>query len=133
MPLVPSPQLLCVFPYDQCPVRFNDGYRDVQLFRSLLGFAFPLFGAQMFAAMGEGGGNSVRFVIQLLRRKLSNPIYLQLLAGLSIVLGIPFPIFIYYKGEMLRARNPLTADSVKRTIVLQQRAMASMQNEKTSA
>ncbi|EKM77331.1 hypothetical protein AGABI1DRAFT_43519 [Agaricus bisporus var. burnettii JB137-S8] len=84
------------------------------LFRSLLGFAFPLFGAQMFAAMGEGGGNS-------------------LLAGLSIVLGIPFPIFIYYKGEMLRARNPLTADSVKRTIVLQQRAMASMQNEKTSA
>ncbi|KXN89327.1 hypothetical protein AN958_05825 [Leucoagaricus sp. SymC.cos] len=64
------------------------------LFRSLLGFAFPLFGAQMFEAMGEGGGNS-------------------LLAGLAIVLGIPFPVWIYYKGEEMRARNPLAAASVK--------------------
>ncbi|KAF8800960.1 MFS general substrate transporter [Phlegmacium glaucopus] len=59
------------------------------LFRSLLGFAFPLFGQQMFNTLGLGGGNS-------------------LLAGLSIVLGIPFPIWLYYKGEELRARNPLT-------------------------
>ncbi|KXN92560.1 hypothetical protein AN958_06857 [Leucoagaricus sp. SymC.cos] len=64
------------------------------LFRSLLGFAFPLFGAQMYDAMGQGGGNS-------------------LLAGLAIVLGIPFPVWIWYKGEALRARNPLTAGSVK--------------------
>jgi MFS family permease len=62
------------------------------LFRSLLGFAFPLFGQQMFDALGLGGGNS-------------------LLAGLAIVLGIPFPIWIYYKGEGMRARNPLTRDS----------------------
>ncbi|KAF9482341.1 multidrug resistance protein 4 [Pholiota conissans] len=59
------------------------------VFRSLLGFAFPLFGKQMFDALGEGGGNT-------------------LLAGIAIVLGIPFPIWIYYKGEAMRARNPLT-------------------------
>ncbi|PPR01247.1 hypothetical protein CVT24_006011 [Panaeolus cyanescens] len=59
------------------------------VFRSLLGFAFPLFGQQMFDKLGTGGGNS-------------------LLAGLAIVLGIPFPIWLYYKGEEMRARNPLT-------------------------
>lgn len=57
--------------------------------RSLLGFAFPLFGQQMFAALGYGWGNS-------------------LLAGLAIVLGIPFPIWIYYAGERMRARSSLT-------------------------
>jgi len=55
----------------------------------LLGFAFPLFGAQMFAKLGYGGGNS-------------------LLAGLAIVLGIPFPIWIYYAGEGIRARSSLS-------------------------
>jgi hypothetical protein len=54
-------------------MRFTHGH---QLFRSLLGFAFPLFGEQMFAAMGEGGGNSVRFTIQLSRCALPNPIFL---------------------------------------------------------
>ncbi|KAG2367001.1 multidrug resistance protein 4 [Suillus spraguei] len=58
-------------------------------FRSLLGFAFPLFGQQMFAALDYGGGNS-------------------LLAGLAIVIGIPFPIWIYYAGERMRARSSLT-------------------------
>ncbi|KAF9009997.1 major facilitator superfamily domain-containing protein [Cyathus striatus] len=58
------------------------------VFRSLFGFAFPLFGSQMFEAMGIGAGNSF-------------------LAGLAIVLGIPFPVWIYYKdkyalGEVLR-------------------------------
>ncbi|KAG2076656.1 multidrug resistance protein 4 [Suillus decipiens] len=58
-------------------------------FRSLLGFAFPLFGQQMFTALNYGGGNS-------------------LLAGLAIVIGIPFPIWIYYAGERMRARSSLT-------------------------
>ena len=31
-----------------------------QVFRSMLGFVFPLFGQQMFDALGLGGGNSVR-------------------------------------------------------------------------
>ena len=35
----------------------------------------------------------------------------QLLAGLAIVLGIPFPVWIYFKGEGMRARNPLTQAS----------------------
>jgi hypothetical protein len=56
--------------------------------RSSLGFAFPLFGEQMFARLGYGGGNS-------------------LLAGLAIVIGIPFPIWIYYAGEGIRAKSPL--------------------------
>ncbi|KAH7886796.1 major facilitator superfamily domain-containing protein [Phlebopus sp. FC_14] len=59
------------------------------VFRSVLGFAFPLFGSQMFTALGYGGGNS-------------------LLAGLAIVIGIPFPIWIYNAGERLRAKSSLT-------------------------
>ncbi|KAH9478196.1 Efflux pump radE [Psilocybe cubensis] len=59
------------------------------VFRSILGFAFPLFGDQMYKVLGEGPGNSM-------------------LAGLAIVLGIPFPIWIYYRGEAMRARNPMT-------------------------
>ncbi|KAL9710228.1 hypothetical protein Ac2012v2_006524 [Leucoagaricus gongylophorus] len=56
--------------------------------RSLFGFGFPLFGSQMFETLGVGGGNS-------------------LLAGLAVVLGIPFPIWIYYCGERMRSNNPL--------------------------
>jgi NhaP-type Na+/H+ or K+/H+ antiporter len=55
---------------------------------SMLGFVFPLFGAQMYEALGVGWGNT-------------------LLAGLAIVIGIPFPIWIWYKGEEIRSRNPL--------------------------
>ena len=58
------------------------------VFRSMLGFAFPLFGEQMYAALGNGGGNS-------------------LLAGLAIVLGIPFPVWLWFYGERIRARSSL--------------------------
>jgi len=58
------------------------------VFRNFLGFVFPLFGTQMYKALGIGPGNS-------------------LLAGLAIVIGIPFPIWIWYKGEEIRSRNPL--------------------------
>ncbi|KAG2348787.1 MFS general substrate transporter [Suillus weaverae] len=57
-------------------------------FRSLLGFIFPLFGQQMFAALGYGGGNS-------------------LLAGVAIIIGIPFPVWIYFAGERMRAKSSL--------------------------
>jgi MFS family permease len=63
------------------------------VFRSMLGFVFPLFGQQMFDALGIGPGNT-------------------LLAGVAILLGIPFPFFIYLKGEKMRARNPYTRHSV---------------------
>ena len=55
----------------------------------MLGFEIPLFGGQMFAALGYGGGNS-------------------LLAGLGIVIGIPFPIWLYFAGERIRAKSSLT-------------------------
>ncbi|KAJ6560589.1 major facilitator superfamily domain-containing protein [Mycena vulgaris] len=58
------------------------------VFRSMFGFGFPLFGHEMFQALGTGGGNS-------------------LLAGLAIVLGIPFPIYLYYRGAAMRARSKL--------------------------
>ncbi|KAF8234590.1 MFS general substrate transporter [Tricholoma matsutake] len=54
--------------------------------RSLMGFVFPLFGPQMYNALGYGGGNS-------------------LLAGFAIILGIPFPVWIYYKGESIRLNS----------------------------
>ncbi|KAJ7875796.1 major facilitator superfamily domain-containing protein, partial [Mycena leptocephala] len=57
--------------------------------RSVFGFVFPLFGGQMFEKMGLGGGNSF-------------------LGGLCIVIGLPFPIWIYYYGEKIRARSSLT-------------------------
>lgn len=47
--------------------------------RSLFGFAFPLFGHQMYAKLGYGWGNS-------------------LLGFLAIVVGVPFPILIYRVG-----------------------------------
>ena len=53
------------------------------VFQSMLAFVFPLFGADMYVKLGYGGGNS-------------------LLAGLAIVIGIPFPIWIWYKGESIR-------------------------------
>lgn len=57
--------------------------------RSGFGFIFPLFAQQMFDKLGLGWGNT-------------------LLAGLAIVLGIPFPIWLYFRGEQIRERNPLS-------------------------
>lgn len=57
--------------------------------RSLLGFVFPLFGEQMFNALHYGPGYS-------------------LLAGVAIITGIPFPIWIYYYGEKIRSRSDLS-------------------------
>jgi hypothetical protein len=31
-----------------------------------------------------------------------------LLAGLAIVIGIPFPVWIYYAGKGIRTRSPLS-------------------------
>ncbi|KAG1847722.1 multidrug resistance protein 4 [Suillus subluteus] len=59
------------------------------MLRSLLGFTFPFFGKQMFATLGYERGDS-------------------LLVGLAIVIGILFPVWIYYAGERMRARSSLT-------------------------
>jgi hypothetical protein len=74
--------------------RFSKILYDHQLFRCLLGFAFPLFGSQMFDKLDMGPGNS-------------------LLGALAIILGIPFPVWLYFNGAALRAKNPLTVDSTK--------------------
>ena len=57
----------------------------VSLFRSLLAFAIPLFAPQMIAAMGLGGTYSF-------------------LGGLSIIVGIPVPVWIYLRGANFRQR-----------------------------
>ena len=59
------------------------------VFRCVLAFAFPLFGEQMYKALGYGGGSS-------------------LLAGLAIVLGIPFPVWLWFYGERIRMRSKLS-------------------------
>ena len=53
------------------------------VFRALLAFAIPLFGPQMISALGLGGTYS-------------------LLGGLSIVVGIPAPIWLFLRGAGLR-------------------------------
>lgn len=44
---------------------------------------------QMFDVMGLGGGNSF-------------------LAGLAILFGIPFPIWLWFRGEQMRTKSSLT-------------------------
>ncbi|KAG6916739.1 hypothetical protein DXG01_005559 [Tephrocybe rancida] len=73
------------------------------VFRSMLGFAFPLFGQQMFDTLGLGGGNSVNTISY--RAEVSSHPNSQLLAGLAIILGIPFPVWIYYRGEAIRLNS----------------------------
>jgi len=54
----------------------------------LFGFAFPLFAEDMFNKLTIGGGYS-------------------LLGGIAILVGWPFPIWIYFYGEKIRARSNL--------------------------
>jgi len=35
------------------------------------------------------------------------------------VIGCPFPVWLYYRGEKMRARNALTSASVKPKVILQ--------------
>lgn len=54
--------------------------------RFAFGFGIPLAGPPMLAKMGLGGTYTF-------------------LAGVMLVLGIPFPIWIYYHGEQLRKHS----------------------------
>lgn len=53
------------------------------LFRSLFGFAFPLFASKMYACLNYGWGNTM-------------------CAFIGLVLGVPFPVFCYMYGERVR-------------------------------
>lgn len=64
--------------------RFSASYvASASLFRSLFGFAMPLFGRQMYDALGYGWANTM-------------------CAILAVVLGLPFPIIVWYYGERIR-------------------------------
>lgn len=56
--------------------------------RSLFGFAFPLFGAKMYDALGYGWGNSM-------------------LGFIALPLGIGFPVYIFRNGARLREKADL--------------------------
>ena len=60
------------------------------LFRSLGGFAFPLFAPTMYRALGYGWGNSV-------------------LAFAGIAVGLPAPFILWWFGETLRKRSQFAA------------------------
>lgn len=60
------------------------------VFRSLAGFGFPLFAPSLYAALGDGWGNT-------------------LLALLGVVLGWPAPFLLWKYGERLRMRSPFAA------------------------
>lgn len=53
------------------------------VFRSFFGFGFPLFGAAMYDKLGYGWANTMCGII-------------------CFVLGVPFPLFVYFRGEPLR-------------------------------
>ncbi|KAK7204222.1 major facilitator superfamily domain-containing protein [Myxozyma melibiosi] len=63
-------------------------------FRSLFGFAMPLFATQMYAAMGYGWGNTM-------------------LGLVALAIGSVFPVVIFYKGERIRKWNDARMDAHK--------------------
>jgi hypothetical protein len=57
--------------------------------RFLFGFVFPLFAPPMIDAMGLGGAYSF-------------------LAGVLLLVGVPFPLWIFYHGEKMRKASRFT-------------------------
>ncbi|KAH8925806.1 MFS polyamine transporter [Atractiella rhizophila] len=64
----------------------------VTFFRSLCGFAFPLFASNMYDAVGYGWGNTI-------------------LAGFAIVVGCPAVPLIYFYGKRIRAASKFAKTS----------------------
>ncbi|EJU04867.1 MFS multidrug transporter [Dacryopinax primogenitus] len=62
------------------------------LYRSLLGFAFPLFANQMYAAMGQGWANTM-------------------LAFITLIIGVPAPLVFLKYGHKLRERSSMARKS----------------------
>ena len=60
------------------------------VFRSLGGFAFPLFADQMYQALGYGWGNTT-------------------LAFVGIAVGFPAPFILWWYGEALRKKSTFAA------------------------
>jgi len=60
----------------------------VTILRSLAGFGFPLFAPAMYAALGNGWGNTV-------------------IAFAAVGIGIPVPVLLWLFGEKLRKKSSL--------------------------
>ncbi|CAE6435382.1 unnamed protein product [Rhizoctonia solani] len=77
---------LCIQTYivDTYGLHAASAVAAVSSFRSIAGFAFPLFSTKMFTALGVGWGNSV-------------------LALVALVIGCPSPFLFYKYGPQLRA------------------------------
>lgn len=79
------PTFLCIQNYliDMNPRFSASAVGAAAVFRSCFGFGFPLFGASMYDRLGYGWANTLCGI-------------------LAIVLGVPFPLFIYFYGERIR-------------------------------
>jgi hypothetical protein len=62
----------------------------VTLLRSLAGFGFPLFGIDMYEALGLGWGNS-------------------LLGFIAVGIGLPAPVLLWRYGPAMRAKSQYSA------------------------
>lgn len=80
------PVFLCVQNYliDMNPRYSASSVGAAAVFRSFFGFGFPLFGTAMYSRLGYGWANTLCGI-------------------LCIILGAPFPFFIYKYGERVRA------------------------------
>lgn len=68
---------------DMNPMYSASSIAAAAVFRSFFGFGFPLFGQAMYNKLGYGWANT-------------------LCGLLCFVLGVPFPVIVYLKGERLR-------------------------------
>jgi multidrug resistance protein len=79
------PVFQCIQNYliDMNPKYSASAVAAAAVFRSCFGFGFPLFGTEMYTQLGYGWANTLCGI-------------------LMFVLGIPFPIVIYFYGERVR-------------------------------
>jgi MFS family permease len=80
------PVFLCVQNYliDMNPRYAASSVGAAMVFRCLFGFGFPLFGSAMYDRLGYGWSNTLCGI-------------------LCLILGTPFPLFIYKYGERVRS------------------------------
>ncbi|RPA83353.1 MFS general substrate transporter [Ascobolus immersus RN42] len=86
------------------------------VFRSLFGFAFPLFGAQMYDKLGYGWGNS-------------------LVGFLALPIGIIFPALIFRYGKNIRAKADARLEKNESGILAKadEKAKAKLESRRMSA
>ncbi|CCE72629.1 Piso0_000217 [Millerozyma farinosa CBS 7064] len=82
---------------DMNPLTSASSVASAAVFRSLLGFGMPLAAQPLYQRLTYGWGNTM-------------------LGFIALVLGVPFPLFCYFKGESLRnwANRNLVVSSLQR-------------------